>query len=399
MLAADDDAQVAAIAALLESRVDELAHRVVDSIRASVDFYRDNDIVSDDELLRVATDNLQLVFRALRDQTAFDTSVSADAGRRRARAGVPLTAVMEAYRVASHHCWVAMIDFVGDHPEIAPAPVLTATSKMWQAQDSYTDAMTSAYHEEATHLVVENATEQAALTEALLEGRPLGDYSLWDVARLLRIPAHGPYLVITAEPPHVGRQALPGAQAMLRSIDVHSAWRLLPDVQLGIAHIPSTDAFVRVVDLLRRVETTAVGVSPLFDDLADTAKSTRYARVAMSSRSGDGWVSVFEDSVLAVAAVSAPDVTRKLAEITLGSFGDLPQEEKKSLLQTFSAWLAHDGSIPETATALFCHPNTVRNRLRRIEERTGRSLSTPLELAELCLAFEVVKTLPQRNES
>jgi DNA-binding PucR family transcriptional regulator len=42
---------------------------------------------------------------------------------------------------------------------------------------------------------------------------------------------------------------------------------------------------------------------------------------------------------------------------------------------------------------LFCHPNTVRYRLHRIVERTGRSLSRPRDLAELCLAFEVHRHL------
>jgi DNA-binding PucR family transcriptional regulator len=35
------------------------------------------------------------------------------------------------------------------------------------------------------------------------------------------------------------------------------------------------------------------------------------------------------------------------------------------------------------------HPNTVRYRLRRLEERTGRTLSDPRHVAELSLAFEV----------
>jgi DNA-binding PucR family transcriptional regulator len=51
--------------------------------------------------------------------------------------------------------------------------------------------------------------------------------------------------------------------------------------------------------------------------------------------------------------------------------------------------VARRGSIPEAAAALFCHPNTVRHRLRRIEEYTGRSINVPLDLAELCLAFEI----------
>lgn len=62
--------------------------------------------------------------------------------------------------------------------------------------------------------------------------------------------------------------------------------------------------------------------------------------------------------------------------------------DRDVLFQTFRAWAAHGGSIPEAA-ALFCHPNTVRHRLRRVEEHTGRSINVPLELAELCLAFEI----------
>ncbi|ORW11440.1 hypothetical protein AWC16_10020 [Mycolicibacter longobardus] len=173
---------------------------------------------------------------------------------------------------------------------------------------------------------------------------------------------------------------------------MHSAWRLLPDVQIGIAHLPSRESLSRVTDLLRRVSTTNIGVSPIFNDLADTATSLRYARVALDAPAQrDGNVCVFDDSVLGIAAVSAPEVTRKLSEITLGPFNLLPSDERLSLCETFQAWLDHDGSIAETASALFCHPNTVRNRLRRTEEHTGRSLSAPRELAELCLAFEIVK--------
>ena len=48
-----------------------------------------------------------------------------------------------------------------------------------------------------------------------------------------------------------------------------------------------------------------------------------------------------------------------------------------------------DGSIVKAAAQLYCHPNTVRYRLHRIEERTNRSLSTPEDIAELCPAFEI----------
>lgn len=394
-MTADVDAQLAEIGALLGSRIDELAQRVVESIHAEVGFYRDSRLVSDDDLTESARDNLQFVFLALGTGEAFDTSPAVSTGRRRAAAGVPLFVVTAAFRVASHHAWLAMSRSSGDRG-IGDVAQLAATSKLWQAQDVYTDAMTLAYHERAKQEVVENAAKQAALTEALLEGLPLGDYTLWDVARLLEIPAHGPYVVITATPPTVGDQALPGISSALLDIDVHSAWRLLPDLQMGIAHIPPDRALSQVVELLGRVATTKCGVSPPFRELADTALALRYARIALGCRASAGdFVTLFDDSVLSVAAVSAPDVTRKLAEISLGSFNDLDDGERRQLSETFWAWMDNDGSIPRAAEVLFCHPNTVRNRLRRIEERTGRSLNVPRELAELCLTFEVARRVPQ----
>lgn len=388
----ESEVALAKLGALLQSHIAEAGRQIVARVRTEVGFYRDNDVVSEEELLQAATDNMHFVFLALQNQTSFDTSPAADTGRVRARSGVPRSAVMDAFRVASHTIWDQMMTFAADNPDIGPTTLLSATARFWDAQDRYTEAMTTAYHETATQLAIDDAAERAALTEALLQGRPLGEYSLWDVAELLRLPAHGPYVVIAAGLPNVGQQALRSAGAMLGGLGIRSAWRLLPDVQIGIAHLSSGDSLARVIDLLSRVATTNVGISPAFHDLADTATSLRYARVALAAPAhGEGNVRVFDDSVLGVAAVSAPEVTRKISEITLGAFNALPSDERLSLCETFAAWLDHGGSIAETASALFCHPNTVRNRLRRIEEHTGRSLSAPRELAELCLAFEVVK--------
>ena len=51
-------------------------------------------------------------------------------------------------------------------------------------------------------------------------------------------------------------------------------------------------------------------------------------------------------------------------------------------------------SKDNAAAKIYCHPNTVRHRLHRIEELTDRSLSRPKDVAELCLAFEVELRLP-----
>jgi DNA-binding PucR family transcriptional regulator len=103
---------------------------------------------------------------------------------------------------------------------------------------------------------------------------------------------------------------------------------------------------------------------------------------------------VFDDSPLAVAAVSSPEVMAKIKASVLGRFDQLPPGERTILLDTFRAWLQAGGSANDTASTIFCHPNTVRHRLHRIEELTGRTLSRPKDIAELCLAFEVEQRLP-----
>lgn len=108
----------------------------------------------------------------------------------------------------------------------------------------------------------------------------------------------------------------------------------------------------------------------------------------------DSLVAVFDDTPLAVAAVSAPEVMAKIGSSVLGPLNALPSEERAVLLDTFQAWVEAGGSANDTAKKVFCHPNTVRHRLHRIEELTGRSLSRPKDIAELCLAFEVERRLP-----
>ena len=102
---------------------------------------------------------------------------------------------------------------------------------------------------------------------------------------------------------------------------------------------------------------------------------------------------MFDGSILATAAVSAPEVMVKSIGNALDGFDDLPDDERETLFETFRVWQDNDASVRSAAEVLICHPNTVRHRLRRIEKRTGRSLSRPKDVAELCLAFEVHRRL------
>jgi DNA-binding PucR family transcriptional regulator len=232
------------------------------------------------------------------------------------------------------------------------------------------------------------------LMDCVLQGRLLDDWAAREAVNRLRLPSQGPFVVVTAGAPAVGTLALPEIESKLRSLDVYSVWRVLPDLQIGIIHVKSDAQLDKILALLSRTTTDRVGVSARFDDLQDAPQALHVAKVTLLERGGhESRVAVFDGSILATAAVSAPAVMVNAVRTVLGHFDDLGDEERGLLFETFRVWQERAASMSATAEALVCHPNTVRYRLRRIEKRTGRSLSRPRDVAELCLAFEVQRRL------
>jgi sugar diacid utilization regulator len=250
------------------------------------------------------------------------------------------------------------------------------------------------FREEQKRQLLGEASQRLSLIDSLLEGRALDRWSLCEAASCLRLPIRGPFVVVAAEVPAVGREALPEIESKLRGRDVYSAWRLQPELQVGIVHAKSERRLDEIVALVSRLATNRVGISARFDDLHDTPHALHFARVMLRGRPDQASpVAVFDGSILATAAVSAPDVMVKLVEGALEGFDDLPEGDRQMLFETFRVWQDNDASVRSAAEVLICHPNTVRHRLRRIEKRTGRSLSRPRDVAELCLAFEVHRRL------
>lgn len=375
------------IGAELARQTDQLGAAVASAVRAEIDFYEHADVVGHDELVESCTANVRFIFSALAGPQSFDTTPAIATGESRAQSRVPLPVVMAAYRVGSHLIWQALLEVVEAHPDISRRALLAVTERIWEAQDVYTNAMTSGYRRRATQQAIDDEAERAALTEALFAGTAAAGHSPWEIADLLGLPTRGPYVVVAARTPELGKHALPGIGGKLRTADIYSAWRLLPELQIGVVHLPSDAARAALIASLERSSGGGAGVSPPFDALSDIGTALRYARIAVAGTTETQPVVEFEDSVLGVAAVTAPDVNVRLADAVLGGLDGA--SDRDVLYQTFRVWAAHRGSIPEAAAALFCHPNTVRHRLRRIEEHTGRSISVPLELAELCLAFEI----------
>jgi hypothetical protein len=278
---------------------------------------------------------------------------------------------------------------------VQPGPMPADTEvRIGRFAELIATALVAGYRDEQKRQLLAEGSQRLNLIDSLLEGRAFDEWNLREVAGHLRLPLNGPFVVVAAHVPTVGEEPLPEIESKLRSLDIFSAWRLLPDVQVGIVHVKSDQKLDVVVALMSRTTTARMGVSAAFGDLRDTPQALHVARVMLRGPTDStSSVAVFDGSILATAAVSAPGVMVQTVGAALDGFGDLPDGELELLFETFRVWQDTDASMGAAAEVLFCHPNTVRHRLRRIEKHTGRSLSRPRDVAELCLAFEVHRRL------
>jgi sugar diacid utilization regulator len=391
------DPYIVELGKLMLARTPRLGKAMADLLCREIDAYSDGTVVTKDEVRESCVANVTFIFESLAGDADVDVSPAEHTGTARALAGVPLPAVMTAYRIGFRFMWEQTLA-VARTAAIPTDSILDATARVFLAQDTFTEAMSTAYRQELTAQILEREEERSALVEALLSRRITDSHSLWEAADLLRLPTSGPYVVVAAELPAIGKLGLPTIENKLSVRDIRSAWRLLPDLQVGIVHLrgpATTETLRKVVEVLEQAATARVGISPPFQELPETSDALRFARLAVTGKPlSDSLVAVFDDTPLAVAAVSAPEAMAKIRSSVLGPVNALPAEERTLLLDTFQAWLQAGGSANETAAQIYCHPNTVRHRLHRIEELTARSLSRPTDLAELCLAFEVERRLP-----
>ena len=391
------DPHIVELGKLMLARAPKLGKAMADLLCGQIDAYRDGSVVTKAQVAESCVANVTFIFESLAGGADVDVSPAEHTGTARALSGVPLPAVMTAYRIGFRFMWEETIA-AARAAAIPTDSILDATARVFLAQDTFTQAMSAAYRQQLTAQILEREEERSALVEALLSHRITDSQSLWEAADLLRLPTSGPYVVVAAELPAIGKLGLPTIENRLAVRDIRSAWRLLPDLQVGIVHLrghAAPAALAALVEVLDHAATARVGISPPFDDLAETSDALRFARLAVTGKPlADSLVTVFDETPLAVAVVSAPEAMMKIRSSVLGTLNGLPAEERIVLLDTFRAWVQAGGSANDTAAKIYCHPNTVRHRLHRVEELTSRSLSRPQDIAELCLAFEVERRLP-----
>lgn len=378
------------IVAQTRAAMPELVDGAVARIRREIPFYRAVDLVSVEDLRASVQSNIEFVLSGLLGG-AKDLSAPVRTGRQRATQGAPLVEMQSAYRIGFAEAWRALVEAARPEPAIASAVVVDLAAAIFELQGSYTDAAIDAYRDESQMMLRARERECGVLVDAILTGSDT-EGSLWEAAQALRLPLDGSFLVVAAEA-KIGHDPMPRVESALAVLDVSSVWRLEADLLVGLLSLPKRSRNDAVLEVLGRHAIARVGASPLISVLRQAGWGLRMARLALE-RGPEPVVAQFNDRPLSVLAAAAPRVAMETARAALGGVLALPADDRDLLLATLHAWVECGGSTKAAGALLFCHPNTVRHRLHRIEAGTGRDLKRPMDVAELVTAANAWAELP-----
>jgi hypothetical protein len=216
----------------------------------------------------------------------------------------------------------------------------------------------------------------------------------------------GKVAVIVLAPPAPGpAEAARPAAAPVRAdapVSVAAAVPCLPSGTLTdwtrpepVLVLPDPDGPGRAAAIDRALRGWHAAIGPAVP-LAQAAWSLRWARQALAlARTGilGGDPVRCEEHLSTLLLLADTDLARALLRGQLAPLARLRPGQRDRMAQTMLAWLELGQNAAEVAQHLYIHPQTVRYRLRRIQELFGDRLRDPRGRFELVLALRARELL------
>jgi hypothetical protein len=370
--------------------VDVLADRARAETERSEAAYRE--IVEADDLRAASRETITLLLNLLAgiDDPSLAHTLD-NIGRRRARQGVGMDAMLRSFRIDFHIVGESLFAWLSTRPTPSMRQWTEFVLPLWQAIDTISVEVSRAYREVEAEMADELEKELRALFDELMRGTGPMNPAILRSASRFGLAELGRYAAVRADAPE---QARPPDRA-LRQIGVRSVWIQDAGLFTGIVVLGRVSC-AQLSELLAEALGGRAGISPPYQALADTRRQIWLADAARDSvPPGEHRVLSAADDMPSVFIGGAPEVSRHLADTLSEALGQARQPERARLLETLQAHLNGDGSPSATARALYRHRNTVLNHLRRFEELTGLDLSRPSDAATAVLALRAVHRFGQ----
>ncbi|MGW0496623.1 PucR family transcriptional regulator [Streptomyces sp. NPDC003007] len=308
----------------------------------------------------------------------------------RAEQGLPLDALLHAFRLGGSLVWQRLVEeTTRSQPEDIRLLVHVATD-VWNFVDEHCTLVADAYRQAERQLAWRRENRVRLLAAALLDGTSrIAD--LPETAERLCLPEHGRYVVVAVTGGGPQDPAPGGSVYRHTGVEADYGIVLLGDTgDEEAGHDP-------VVALGLPTDGRAgcrIGVGGAVTGLAAVADARRLADLALSICPPEGGTVRLAEHLPEALVVSCPELGATLVERVLGPLLRLEPSDRDVLLDTLVAWFACEGSAQRAGERLYCHRNTVLNRLRRCEQLIGRSLARPHDVVEISLALTARRLLP-----
>ncbi|WP_406251490.1 helix-turn-helix domain-containing protein [Streptomyces cyaneofuscatus] len=378
-------------------------------------------------------------------------------GEIRAEQGVPLDAVLHAFRMGGAMVWQDLVDETARRDPDDVRLLVHVAADVWNFVDEHCGIVADAYRQAERRLSWRRENQQRLMVAALLDGTArIAD--VCEAAAMLGLPEQGRYAVLAvasapggpqqqglARPPlnlpaalsgaapDEGPHAAPGGQTRLGGPShaapggqtppdgpphaapspepggrPHSApstapaplWHTGPDTAFAILRLTGgpgdpgdPDELPAIADALDAPAGTRAGIGSAVDGLAALGDARRLAETALRACPASGGTVLLDEHLPDALVVSSPALGSALADRVLGPLDRLDPSDRDVILETLTAWLDADGSAQRAGARLYCHRNTVLNRLRRFEQLTGRCLTRPRDAVEVSLALAARRLL------
>jgi len=325
------------------------------------------------ESLRSGQDSPELV--AARQDIALEVGVS------RARAGLPVESLMTAIRQDFTVLWSELTALAGS----SDAELMVHRAEtVWEVVDSYAAQTQATYMRERQRMAQEASSLRQGHVAALFGTAVPPPEILSRIAEGLGVAAGATLVVAATTTENTPALHLVVAAAARRGTDLFT--HPMPDGLTAFWAADDRPGSPRQ-EATAQVRSLRCGLVEQVPGLAGVRTAAQTART-LASLAGEqdsgaltmsnAWARLARLRLAETGAPVVPDVDSALA-----SCGPA---ERARLSEAVRSYLA-SGSVARSAEELFCHRNTLMNRLHRFEQLTGIDVTVPQQAARLVVAW------------
>ncbi|MGO3146825.1 MAG: PucR family transcriptional regulator [Leucobacter sp.] len=333
------------------------------------------------ELMRTAKLSFSALIEGLREgELDSEITISHHVGVSRARAGIPLTALMTAIRNDFTVLWEALIEV--SSPNDAEL-IIRHTGIVLRIVDQYVGQTQQAYVAEQRRMDEQASSQrQGLIAELFREPHPPRERVL-AIAATLGIPAETRISIAVAIGDDIEslRVFVSEYERAGASVYTHHSGDALLAFTPTVFPAGSRLAEIRSQLLAQRVGVISTNGVHELRQAASAARELAGLLTPEEQGAMDwtrGWARLANHALLETGTPVIADVHSALAECGPAERARL-EEAVKSYLTT--------GNISVSASQLFCHRNTLTNRLRRFAELTGVDPLIPEDAARLVVGW------------